>query len=132
MWDLVVACKKVLHHMIEEHDQSPKCELCGKVGYECHTRLFDYLYFLEVQKKVITRSMYEPIGKYIWENYPYEDYGKLTRHHTSYEKGICMFVCGSCHGKIHNSDDPKYSKYKPIDKKPKRKKVEYKVYKPLT
>ena len=130
MWDIKTACEKALEHFIKRYGESPKCEICGQVGYSWFDEGYSHLYSLEIKHK-IHHDMYDAIFKYLWQNYPYHDYGNLTRHHLNYAKGICMFVCGSCHGRIHMSDDPEYAKYKPVDKKPMRKKLDYKMYKTL-
>ena len=42
---------------------------------------------------------------------------KTNEHHISYEKNETLFVCSECHMKIHKSDEEKYRKYRPVDKK---------------
>jgi len=130
-WDTVTACNNVLEHLIEKRNSSPTCELCGVVGFDMHGYLFNYLFSLEVKQK-IHRTIYDTIYKFVYEHYPYNDYSVLARHHVNYKKGICIIVCSSCHSKIHNSPDPKYQEYKPVDKRPKDlNEIKYNVYKRL-
>ena len=131
MWDIVTACDKVMKHIIEKRNSSPTCEVCGVVGFDMHGYLFSYLFSLEV-KQNIHRFMYDDIFKFVYANYPYRNYSRLARHHTNYEKGICMLVCSSCHSKIHNSSNSMYGEYKPVDKRPKDlNEIKYNVYKRL-
>ena len=87
MWDIKIACEKSLEHFIKRYTESPKCEICGQVGYSWFDEGYFYLRSLEIKYK-IHQSMYDTIFKYLWQNYPYHDYGNLTRHHLNYSKGI--------------------------------------------
>ena len=132
MWETNEACIKVLERMKKEYHKAPKCEICEKIAFDCNSRTLEYVYYLETHRRKIDRSMYDTIINYVYKYYPYQDYGNLTRHHISYKKKVCMLVCSSCHAKIHNSNDPKYKKYYPIDKRPKNlNKIKFEVYKTL-
>lgn len=130
MWDIELACKKIMQDLIKQRNKAPNCELCNCTGFNPIQYLNEYLPYLEIEKKVITYSIYKAIYDYFWKNYPFHsDQGNLTRHHINYKKNVCVYVCDRCHGRIHQCDNSKYLKYKPVDKKPKRKKVDYKMFK---
>ena len=44
----------------------------------------------------------------------------VVEHHISYQDDETIGICQSCHSKIHHSDRPELSSFKPIDKKPVR------------
>ncbi|MBU4501111.1 MAG: hypothetical protein KKA79_00850, partial [Nanoarchaeota archaeon] len=88
--------KKILAKII---NNAEICEICGKKIPE---------FWLEGREKA-EKMLNIKLPK-----------GKID-HHITYEEDETMVVCPSCHAKIHHSKDPKYDKYRPKDKRPKRK-----------
>jgi hypothetical protein len=131
IWDVRIACENVLQHFIDERNKAPHCVICDAVLFQYQDDIFNYLYLLEVRDKKIY-DMNHRIIQYMFEHYPYKD-KNLHRHHISYKKDIQVPMCSTCHGRVHNlKDDFKYSKWKPIDKKPKDFRMfKTNLYKPL-
>lgn len=132
-WDLVTACEKVLKYFVDGRNNAPRCVVCNSVLYDYEPEIFSYLYLLEVKYRKIHGGMFEDIIRYVYVHYPFKEDKSLHRHHVNYAKNIQVPTCQSCHSKIHHSDDSKYAKWKPVDKKPKNfKGFETNMYKPLT
>lgn len=49
-----------------------------------------------------------------------EDSSRRHTHHISYDPEITTILCDSCHGKVHNSDDPVWEYLRPEDARPKQ------------
>ena len=132
MWDIKTACEKVLQHFIDERNNSPLCVVCDSILYDYQSEINSYVYLLEIKHRKIHAGMFKDIIKYVFEHYPYND-ETLHRHHVSYKKNIQVPTCRTCHSKIHHSNELKYTKWKPIDKKPKNWKGSFdtNMYKPL-
>jgi hypothetical protein len=47
----------------------------------------------------------------------YGEIRKLVRHHISYKDNITIDICSVCHAKVHRSRDPKYVKFRPVDRR---------------
>ena len=132
MWDINIACQKVLQYFIDERNKAPQCVVCNAYLYDYESEIYSYIYLLEVKYKKIHVSMKDTILRYVFEHYPYKD-KSLHRHHVNYAKNIQVPTCESCHKKIHLSNDPKYAKWKPVDKRPKNQVgFESNMYKPLS
>jgi len=132
MWDTPTACKKTVEYLIKERESAPHCVCCDTVLFNWEVMLSAYLFDMEYRKKKLSASMHHDIFMYVFDHYPYQYDEHLCRHHMNYAKNIQVPVCLSCHGKIHNSSDPKYAKWKPVDKKPKNQtQFDSNVYKPF-
>ena len=91
-------CKSCINYentesLIEELNNSSLCSVC---------------------KKIILNTDFEDFHGYILN----DDNIVLSLphyHHISYANDETIVVCSHCHAKIHNLNDPKYAKYKPID-----------------
>ena len=79
--------------LIEELNNSPLCNIC---------------------KKIILNTNFEDFQGYILND---DDivFSLPQNHHINYANDETILVCSQCHAKIHNSNDPKYTKCKPID-----------------
>lgn len=75
----------------------------------------------EVCKKIILKDECEDYTGYIIDNQNIV-LSKANIHHTDYGNNKTITVCSICHMKIHQSDDPEYTVYKPVDKRPMNKK----------
>lgn len=53
------------------------------------------------------------------------EYDEEIHHHVDYKNDVTILVCRTCHAKIHHSTDEAYKQYKPINKRPKKKKRKY-------
>lgn len=49
-----------------------------------------------------------------------EDSSRRHTHHISYDPEVTTLLCDSCHGKVHNSDDPIWDYLRPEDQRPKQ------------
>jgi predicted HD phosphohydrolase len=47
----------------------------------------------------------------------YGEIRKRVRHHISYKDNIIIDICPVCHAKVHHSRDPKYVKFRPVDRR---------------
>ena len=124
--------QKAFDYIHEQREKALSCTICGK-------KLFTFDEHLDIFiKKNYRKLMNQPyiqkgIFRFVYDHYTFlmED-GSLHRHHTNYKKGITIPVCGTCHQKIHKTSDPKYTKYLPVDERPKNhKKIVYNMYKPI-
>jgi len=79
-----------------------KCPICGS--------------YMADDPKVFKKYLEEhPESKEILERF-----GKIrrkVRHHINYKENKVIFICNSCHAKIHHSQDPKYYRFHPMDKR---------------
>jgi len=134
MWDDLVACKNVVNHVIKKREKAPNCTICGVKLFNFYDLVSDYTFHLEY-RKCIHRELGPQIWEFFYQHYPFWDKDKQSKvkHHVDYKKDISIFVCTSCHSKIHTSSDPKYTKWKPVDKRPKKDqhKLGRNVYKPI-
>ena len=133
MWDIKIACEKILQYYIDKRNNAPRCIVCNEVLYSYRANVFSDLYLLEVKYRKIHAGMNKAILQYLFDHYPYDDNESLVRHHVNYAKNIQVPVCASCHGKIHGGNNPELVKWKPVDKRPKNfKGFNSNIYKPLT
>lgn len=133
MWELNIACEKIVEMVIEERNKQPHCIICDGVLFDHDKYFFALLDDLQYRKRKIRAEMYNDIKNYFFTRYPYyyEDL-TLSGHHTNYKKNIQVPTCKSCHSKIHHGSDPELAKWKPVDKRPKRSHMlEKNLYKPL-
>lgn len=119
-WDIIEACNNVLQHFIDERNTATRCTICKTYLYNYETKIYNYLYKLEVIEKKIDRNMYDDIMNYVYSHYPYTKDKSLHNHHVNYMLNITIPLCATCHSRVHNSKDKRYEKYKPYDKKPKQ------------
>jgi len=134
MWDIVKACNNTFQYVLNQREKAPKCTICNVHLFAYDEALNQYFTIHSTRKNDISFDMRHDIALWIFEHYPFhgQDKGKAVKHHLCYKDDISIFVCTSCHGKIHGSNEPKYNKWKPIDKRPKdTKDLGKKVIKPL-
>lgn len=116
MWDIKIACEKVLQHFIDERNKAPKCVVCDTVLYDYDKHIYNYLYLLEVKYKKIHVSMNKDILNYVFINYPFTKDKNIHDHHVNYAKDIKVSTCSSCHMKIHRKKHSELHKWLPVDK----------------
>jgi len=121
--------KKALDYIYEQREKALSCTICGKKLFTFDECLDEFVK-KNHRKIMVSPELEKGIFYFVYNNYTYviED-GSLHRHHTNYRKGITIPVCGFCHQKIHKSNDPKYTKYLPVDSRPKdHSKIVYNLY----
>jgi len=111
--------KKAIKHLLSEREKAPNCEVCNIKLFDYSACLDEYYY----RKGNALRESASDINRIyleIYNTYPFhkEDNPCKIRHHLNYMFDVTIFVCGTCHGKIHGLNDEKYAKYKPTDKRP--------------
>ena len=135
MWDPIKACNKTLQYILKQREKAPRCTICDTHLFSYDEALNEYFILHHYRSNDISYSMKQDIVLWVFDHYPYhgQDKGTPIKHHLCYKDDISIFVCDSCHSKIHNSNNPKYNKWKPIDKRPKKDthKLGKKVIKPL-
>ena len=121
MWDSVKACRNTFQYVLSQREKAPKCTICNAPLFSHDEALNEYLLVHSYIRNDIATGIRQDIVLWVFDHYPYhkEDKGRPVKHHLSYKDDISIFVCVNCHGRIHGSDDPKYAKWKPIDKRPK-------------
>lgn len=133
-WDQLVATQRAMKYILKQRDKAPRCTICDAVLFDYNEALTTYLFMHSLRVDDIAPDDRHPIVTWIFNNYPYTEEDKLRkeRHHISYKKDICIYVCSYCHKQIHCRDNPKYAIYKPIDKRPKDvNKIDFKMYNPI-
>ena len=120
MWDPLVAGKNIVRFVEKKREEAPTCTVCDTKLFDFHPIAQKYMCELE-HKKHIHFELFDELWKFFYQHYPYwgVDFGLLVAHHLDYKRDISIPVCSSCHSKIHMSNDPKYVKWKPVDKRPK-------------
>jgi hypothetical protein len=118
-------------YLMEKREKAPRCIVCDILLFDRWDTLDDY-FFQEHNCYFISSDEMNAIYRTIMERYPIGKESGLHRHHVDYKKNIQVPVCGSCHSKIHNGNDPKLIKWLPVNKKPKGQMgFDSNVYKPL-
>ena len=111
--------KKAKNYILKQREKAPNCKVCGVKLFDYNTLLDEYFYkdgnAIKLSPSDVNRIYLE-----MYDNYPYSKEDNLCkiRHHLNYMFDVTIFVCGTCHGKIHGTKLEKYAKYKPTDKRP--------------
>jgi hypothetical protein len=83
----------------------PRCAICKiKLKVNGPARLIED----PARGEMIVSPLYRPENLEV-------DSGTLIEHHISYEPEKKILVCPACHNKIHHSNDPAYTQYRPKD-----------------
>jgi calcineurin-like phosphoesterase family protein len=123
----------MFNFVLKAREKAPDCVVCGVKLFDYNQAFDDCLFDRYKGYKFNSESM-RTLYMFLFEHYPFhgEDCSRIVRHHVDYKKNIQVYVCGSCHGRIHNGSEPELTKWLPVDKKPKNQgSFDSNVYKPL-
>jgi predicted nucleic acid-binding Zn ribbon protein len=94
--------KEFAGYLLSRTSEDHKCEVCGLVlvPWWSNDAIESVNELLEEQGRLPVR--------------------RVVEHHTSYELDETVFVCTSCHGRIHHTDDKELAPLRPKDSRTKR------------